>query len=150
MTINGRSSQRRYSKGFTLLEVLVAFTILGLSLGVLLQTFAVGLRNTALSEEYTLATLHAESLLAKIGVEEPLEEGSLQGEIDDKFTWQAEISEFIEEDDESGLGTVNARGLNATLYHVQLAVNWQADSDRTRSVVLDTLRAVVDTNGRSQ
>ena len=142
-------AQRQYNKGFTLLEVLVAFTILGLSLGVLLQTFAVGLRNTALSEEYTLATLHAESLLAKIGVEESLQEGSLQGEIDDKFTWQAEISEFIEED-ESGLGVVDARGLKATLYYVQLTVNWRADNDKMRTVVLDTLRAAVDDSGRGQ
>ena len=41
----------RCQRGFSLLEVLVAFTILSVSLGVLLQIFSTGLRNAALTEE---------------------------------------------------------------------------------------------------
>ena len=77
--------------------MLVAFAILSLSLGALMQAFSVGLRNTALAEDYTTATLHAESLLAGIGVEEVLEEGSLGGEIDERFRWQATVEEYIDE-----------------------------------------------------
>ena len=39
-------------KGFSLLEVLVAFSILAIAMGALMQVFATGLRNTALAEEW--------------------------------------------------------------------------------------------------
>ena len=97
--------QLMHQRGFSLLEVLVAFALLGLSLGVLLQAFATGLRNTALAEEYTLATLHAESVLARLGIEEPLEEGNLEGEINERFSWRATVSEFIDDSDTANSGT---------------------------------------------
>lgn len=62
-------------RGFSLLEVLVAFAILSIALGVLLQIFATGMRNVGLSEEYSQAALYAESILAAYGREAPLAEG---------------------------------------------------------------------------
>jgi prepilin-type N-terminal cleavage/methylation domain-containing protein len=50
------------ASGFSLLEVLVAFAILSISLGVLLQVFATGLRNAGVADDYTRATLYAESI----------------------------------------------------------------------------------------
>jgi general secretion pathway protein I len=129
-------------RGFTLLEVLVAFAILGISLGVLLQTFATGLRNTALAEEYTLATLHAESVLAAIGIEEPLQEGSLQGEIDDKFSWRASVSVYQEEESESS-NEFDQR-LSVTPYYVVAEVFWETGNGQIRSVVLETLRLALN------
>ena len=41
--------------GFSLLEVLVAFAILSVSLGVLLQVFATGLRNVGMADDYSRA-----------------------------------------------------------------------------------------------
>ena len=38
-------------RGFSLLEVLVAFAILSVSLGVLLQVFATGLRNAGVADD---------------------------------------------------------------------------------------------------
>lgn len=135
--------KRLSQRGFTLLEVLVAFAILGISLGVLLQAFATGLRNTALAEEYTLATLHAESVLAMIGVEEPLQEGSLGGEIDDKFSWRANISVFEDVTSESSSSALNQR-TSATVYHVIAEVFWDIGNGDTRSTVLETLRVALD------
>jgi len=43
-----------------LLEVLVAFTVLAISLGVLFQIFSTGMRASRSAEEYTRATLLAE------------------------------------------------------------------------------------------
>ncbi|MCH8138003.1 MAG: type II secretion system protein, partial [Proteobacteria bacterium] len=40
----GRRGARRRSGGFTLLEVLVAFTVLAISLGVLFEIFSTGMR----------------------------------------------------------------------------------------------------------
>lgn len=128
--------------GFTLLEVLVAFAILGVSLGVLLQTFATGLRNTALAEEYTLATLHAESILAAIGIEEPIQEGGLQGEINEQFSWRAFMSVY--QDNEESESEEFNQGLPVTPYQVIVEVFWEAGSGKTRSVVLETLRLILD------
>ncbi|MEZ5584104.1 MAG: type II secretion system protein [Candidatus Competibacteraceae bacterium] len=79
-------------RGFSLLEVLVAFAILSLTLGVLLQVFATGLRNTANAEDYTRAVLQAESLLAQVGITLPVE--SQQGEIDERFQWTITVTPF--------------------------------------------------------
>jgi general secretion pathway protein I len=119
-------------KGFSLLEVLVAFAILSVSLGVLLQVFATGLRNTTLSEEYTLATLHAESLLALIGTEIPLSEGMQEDQLDATYAWRSTIAPYVEE----GLDPDAA---DIVAYQVRVEVFWQGAS-QTRFVVLETLR----------
>ena len=117
--------------GFSLLEVLVAFAILSVSLGVLLQVFGTGLRNTALAEDYTLAVLRAESLLAAIGRETPLAAGVSQGRIDGKFSWRSTVEPYT---DRTLIGN-----LPALPYRVVVEVFWQGPR-RTRSVTLETLR----------
>ncbi|MFO1353066.1 MAG: type II secretion system protein [Gammaproteobacteria bacterium] len=120
--------------GFSLLEVLVAFSILSITLGVVLQVFGTGLRSTALAEEYTQAALRAESVLAAIGVEKPLKAGTEQGEINDRYSWRATISEYHDE-------RADAKQDEAkfTPYQVVVEVVWQGGG-KERSVVLETLR----------
>ncbi len=115
-------------RGFSLLEVLVAFVILSLTLGVLFQVFATGLRNSALSEEYTHAALHAESILAGLGRETPLEEGEQQGEINDRYRWRTRISLYQDAD-------LELESLSVIPYWLRVEVFWQE-----RSVVLESLR----------
>lgn len=81
-------------QGFSLLEVLVAFTILGIALTVLMQVFSTGLRNITVGEDYTRAVLLAESRLASVGVEEPLQEGEQSGSFDGPqgYRWRVVIS----------------------------------------------------------
>ena len=54
--------------GFSLLEMLVAFTILAFSLVVILRIFSSGIGTAVTAEEYTAAVQIAESLLAKTGL----------------------------------------------------------------------------------
>ena len=121
--------------GFTLLEVLVAFTILSLTLGVLLQLFGTGLRNAGISEDYTRAVLQAESILAAVGVEESLEPGIRGGELAPPFAWQSTVTPFSEE----GLDMQRLEAVGITPYLVTVEVSWTR-GEHTRSVVLDTLR----------
>lgn len=119
-------------RGFSLLEVLVAFAILSISLGVLLQAFATGMRNAALADDYTRATLYAESILAAIGREVALVEGERSGPVDDKFSWRSSISAYTE-------GLPHSEQAQPRAYRVQVEVSWSG-LVQERSVVLETLR----------
>jgi general secretion pathway protein I len=91
--INRIATYRR-SGGFTLLEVIVAFAILSLSLGVIYQVFGQGLKAADQAEKFTLATLRAQSLLAEVGITSPLAVGSSSGVTADGYRWQIETMEY--------------------------------------------------------
>jgi len=80
--------------GFSLLEVLVAFAILALSLGVLLQIFSRAMSTTAVSGSYSRAAALAEARLAQVGVTMPLEEGGFTGDPDDGMAWALRIQQL--------------------------------------------------------
>lgn len=127
-------------RGFSLLEVLVAFAILSVSFGVLLQVFATGLRNVGAADDYTQATLYAESILAAIGKETPLEEGQHSGPINDQFSWRSRISPYTEDMPDPEKTRVRA-------YRVEVDVYWSGLTQE-RAVALQTLRlAPVDPPG---
>lgn len=121
-------------RGFSLLEVLVAFAILSVSLGVLLQVFATGLRNAGMADDYTQATLYAESILTAYGREAPLGEGIREGAINDRFSWRGTVSAHIEGMPDSDKTRVKA-------YRISVEVFWRG-LVQTRSVMLETLRLV--------
>jgi hypothetical protein len=82
-------------------------------------------------------------VLAGIGIEEPLKEGNLQGEINDKFSWRASVSVYQEEQSESSDG-FNEQQLPFTPYHVVVEVFWETGSAQIRSVILETLRLALN------
>jgi general secretion pathway protein I len=77
--------------GFTLIEVLVAFTILGVALLALFDVFSTGIKNVKASEGYTTAATLAESRLATLGVTAPLVDRVETGEFDGRYRWQATV-----------------------------------------------------------
>ena len=119
-------------RGFSLLEVLVAFAILSVSLGVLLQVFATGLRNAGVADDYTQATLYAESILAAYGRETPLSEGVHEGPINDRFSWRGAVSAYAENMPDPEKTRMQA-------YRISVEVFWRGLM-QTRSVLLETVR----------
>jgi len=123
---------RHAQGGFSLLEVLVAFSILALSLGVLLEIFSTALRGVGLSEHYSRAVLLAESRLADVGADIPLESGASDSGEEDGYRWQVRVTPYSAEDLETG------PGYREPLL-VSVLVSWE-DLDRERRVSAETLR----------
>ncbi len=133
-------NRRYYTHVFSLLEVLVAFAILSVSLGVLLQVFAGGLRNVGMADDYSQATLYAESILTAYGREAPLSEGVHEGPINDRFSWRGTVSAYTE-------GMPDSEKIRMRAYRINVEVFWHG-LVQTRSVVLETLRlAPIDPPG---
>lgn len=88
----------RNNRGFTLLEVLVALTILGVALAALVKGGADHARNTAYLQERTLAHWAGQNLLAEYETGmRPLSDGKRSGEVEMgpyRFAYRIEIGDF--------------------------------------------------------
>lgn len=126
-----RQSTLRHERGFSLLEVVVAFAILALSLGLLLQVFSRALNTTALSGVYSRAVTLAEERLNAVGIDIPLELGSYSGEPEDDLNWQVYIDSY-------DLGEVSWEPAQEPL-QVSAVVSWE-DAAGRHQVALATLR----------
>ena len=74
--MNARVAQR----GFTLIEVIVAFGILALALTLLLGTLSGAAKQVHWSDQAGRAALHAQSLMAQTGVAQTLHAGQVIGQ----------------------------------------------------------------------
>ncbi|WP_417615066.1 type IV pilus modification PilV family protein [Oceanisphaera sp.] len=81
-------------RGFSLLEVLVAFTILTITLGVLLNIFSLAIRTTHSALQQQKAMLLAESKLNELYADTTLQPGRERGWLDEHYWWETRIEEF--------------------------------------------------------
>src|SRR5690606_30987085 len=88
---------RARQHGYTLIEVLVAFSVLALALTFLLGTLSGATRQVRWSSDAGRAALHAQSLLADVGVGEALQPGGDEGELEDgRYRWQLEVAPYTD------------------------------------------------------
>lgn len=86
---------RRYlEQGFTLIEVLVALTILSISMAVLLGVFSDSLSRMRANETRTIAASLAKSLLAEAGVSRPLDIGDETGTFANGYRWRVHVEPY--------------------------------------------------------
>ena len=143
--MKGAGRSRRQA-GFSLLEVLVAFAILSISLGVLMQIFSRASLSTVAANQYSRAASLVEARLAAVGGAIPLEPGAVSGEPEDGFEWEVGITPV--ELGLDGLGVTADSGLLSgefgveapvTAYRVSATALWR-DGPKVRRLTLSTLR----------
>ncbi len=122
-------------RGFTLIEVLVAFSILSLTLAALFALLSAGTRNTRVADEYSRAVVFAETKMAELGVTAPLRSGTTQGRFDEDYLWELRVGKPLRHEvsldpDEEW-----------ELLELTLRVAWQS-MGQERDITLSTLRVV--------
>jgi general secretion pathway protein I len=120
------------NRGFTLLEILVAFVILVMSLSVLFRIFSGGLLNLTLSEQYNNALLLAESQIVVAKSNQQFSQIEVFGETESGMQWVRRIEPYIPWEEEQVL----AVPLRA--YKVSVEVSWK-NAGRRRQVTLSTV-----------
>lgn len=120
-------------RGYSLIEVLVAFSILAMALTVLLKIFSAGLRNVDAASEYARAINIAEAELAVPGILEPMQAGITEGEEDGGYRWVRDVSEF------QLVNRPDYAGAPVPPYLIKIEVTWTAGRGE-RVVQLETIR----------
>lgn len=120
------------SSGFTLLETLVALSVLAISLGVTYQVFSSALQGSNLADDYTKASMYADSHLAEISKKIDRLAGVSQGAYNQRFRWKLEVLP---------LDATNSRSIIESVkrYQVVLDVYWQGKKG-PRSIRATTFR----------
>lgn len=103
----------RRSKGFSLLEVMVALAILGVSIVAIFQLFSMTLRSTGKAENYTKALIHARSVMDELYSTPDPEEAAGVVDLHDEFRGNREISVKTLSEDES-----------VKLYEMVVTITW--------------------------
>lgn len=128
----------RRARGYTLIEVIVAFAVLALALTLLLGTLSGASRQVRWADDAGRAALYAQSLFDQIGVGEALEPGRRQGDLENgRFHWQLDVAPWRDPAQPAG----QPQDMFApVLMAVSLRVSWgEAENQRLQ---VSTLRLV--------
>lgn len=124
------------ARGFTLIEVVVAFLLLSIVMATGFELFTTGMRRASDLEERSKALVIAQSRLATASVEQQLKEGVANGQTDDgKYQWTMTIAKSDEGKADPNQPIQTAYGL----YRIDVVVKWRGADERDHSLELATL-----------
>lgn len=128
----------RRARGYTLLEVVIAFGVLALALTLLLGILTHSSRQVRWSADAGRAALHAESLLDRFDLEAPLREGRRDGELEEgRYRWVLDVRPW--RDPARAPGPVDPAA--PRLLELELTLEWGDGGPRER-LALRSLRLV--------
>jgi prepilin-type N-terminal cleavage/methylation domain-containing protein len=133
------SFYRNSSKGFTLLEVLVAVTIVGLGVVAVLQVFSLGLRLGARSTTSTEAVTYGARVMDELLARKKLFEGSDSGTLGAAGRWRSQVQALRDSSPSLNLSS------NWELKEVAVEMTVM-EGDRERRVDFKTLRLTKKTD----
>ncbi|MEO8133170.1 MAG: prepilin-type N-terminal cleavage/methylation domain-containing protein [Betaproteobacteria bacterium] len=131
----------RSQRGFTLLEILVAFVVLAAAVSVLYQTFSTGMQSVHALAGYSEAIGLAQAKLEGLGLEVPIKEGEESGTTDDRrFSWNIVVRAYTPPGSPVDLpgGFVSPH----ELLRATVTVTWDERGSQKRTVALSTVRIV--------
>jgi general secretion pathway protein I len=123
------------SAGFTLLEVVVAMTIVSIGVVTLLEIFSTGLRLGSRSSGATEAVAYGRQAMDEILLRRKIEEGAQQGSFNERARWKLGIEPVPEPSDTLSLSS--AWELKEVTLDMRVT-----DAGRDRPVELRTYRLV--------
>ena len=136
---SGARPPRQASRGFTLMEILVAFVVLATSVAILYRTFSTGIRNVDAISGYSEAISLAESKLMALGLEKPLVEGDEAGETENRrFKWALSVKPYTPPD--ASPEPTNAFFNANQLFRATVRISWDETGQQGRSIALSTVR----------
>jgi len=142
--MRGRGIPISYSRrngGFTLLEVLLAFVVFALSFTTVLEILSGSMRNTVRAREYTEVALIAQSVMDQLGLEIPVEQGTIVSGDSGDYAW--EISIYSYQDNSENAYSVELGELTGIeLLQIDLLVTW-GEPPREKSNSFSTVRAML-------
>jgi general secretion pathway protein I len=122
--------------GFALLEVLIAFVIAAMALGLLFQAASSSGGAAKQAGNYEEAVSRAKSHMAAVGRDSDVAPGEQGGDDGGAYRWRVKISPSAAAQAPADAPPVTA---HLTLYDVEVAISW-TDSGRRREVVLHSQR----------
>ncbi len=120
--------------GFTLLEILVAISIMAICLTVILQLFSGGLKSGRLSEDYTRGVFHAREIMEEILLSDVLSEGVNEGNFNEFYAWKAEVSRVEQTEEEE-------TKLPLDTYLIKVVVTW-GETEKKKRFELETTKVL--------
>jgi general secretion pathway protein I len=129
----------RRARGYTLIEVVVAFALLAAALTLLLGTLSGAARQVRGTADAGRAALYAQSLLAGVGVGAPIEAGATRGEFEGgRYRWRLDIQPW---NDPSAAAAARIDPGAPRLLELRLELDWGTGT-RTEQLRLRTLRLI--------
>ena len=127
----------RRQRGFTLIEVVVAFVLLSLVLSVSFEIFTRGMARASDLDDRARALVVAQSRLGLAGLEDGWKEGVTSGQSEDRrYQWTLTIRRA----DEIANGADGKPASSAyTMYRVDVHVGWRGADGRDHVLDLATL-----------
>jgi general secretion pathway protein I len=133
-----QKKRTRSQAGFTLLEVLLAVVILGVSLTTILLQFQTALHAGSISQERTNAVIYAKEKLESLKIEDELSESSQSGVLESGYEWETEVSLYEYEDQADD---ISYEDLRHETYKLRATVKWNSGINK-RQVELITLKTI--------
>jgi general secretion pathway protein I len=122
-------------RGFTLIEVVVAFVLLSVVLVTAFEVFSAGLSRSSQLNDRSQALVIAQSQLAGAGVEQTLRDGESRGEsVDHRFEWVTRVTRTDE-----GLKPGQPPLSQYSLFRIDVLVTWVDQQGRRQALPLSTL-----------
>jgi type II secretion system protein I len=131
--------QKQYARGFTLIEIMVALTVMAFAVVSLVQLFSSNLRMIGTSQDYMTALTRAESVMREIVESDKIEEKSWKDTTDHGYQIEVTVSETQKE---------RTDNLPIKLLQIELVFSWEKGL-RKKSVTFRTLKVVNKIDNRS-